>query len=94
MSSNEGLWIERRGRRINSKVKTNKQGEYDYIDEMKLRVYKLDLNVSSPSAPPGPLYRWPGLRVPVKCDTNSKIMSVYIVVFIFDSLIIRLLSWA
>jgi hypothetical protein len=32
---------------MNSKVKTDKQGEYDCIDEKKLRVYKLQLNVSS-----------------------------------------------
>jgi hypothetical protein len=32
---------------MNSKVKTDKQGEYDCIEEIKLRVYKLDVNVSS-----------------------------------------------
>jgi hypothetical protein len=47
-----------------------------------------------PSAPPGPLYRWPGLKVPVGCDINSKVMSIYTVDFIFDSLVFRLLSWA
>jgi hypothetical protein len=31
---------------MNSKLKTDKQGEYDYIDEKKLKVYKLQLNVS------------------------------------------------
>jgi hypothetical protein len=46
MSSDEGLWIRRRGHQMNSRVKTDKQGEYDYIDEKKLRVYKLQLNVS------------------------------------------------
>jgi hypothetical protein len=46
MSSDEGLWIGRRGHRMKSKIKTDKQGEFDCIDETKLRVYKLDLNVS------------------------------------------------
>jgi hypothetical protein len=46
MFLDEGLWIKRRGCRINLKVTTDKQGEYDYIDEKKLRVYKLQLNVS------------------------------------------------
>jgi hypothetical protein len=46
MSSDEGLWIGRRGCWVNSKVNTDKQGKYDYIDEKKLRVYKLQLNVS------------------------------------------------
>jgi hypothetical protein len=32
---------------MNSEVKTDKQGEYDCIDEKKLRVYKLQLYVSS-----------------------------------------------
>jgi hypothetical protein len=30
---------------MNSKVRTDKQGEYDCIDETKLRVYKLGLNM-------------------------------------------------
>jgi hypothetical protein len=46
MSLDEGLWIERRGHQMNSKVKADKQGEYDCIVETKLRVYKFDLNVS------------------------------------------------
>jgi hypothetical protein len=33
--------------RMNSKVKIDKQDEYDCIGERKLRVYQLDLNVSS-----------------------------------------------
>jgi hypothetical protein len=45
-------------------------------------------------APPGPLYRWPGLRVPVGCDTNSKVMPIYIVDSIIKSLVFWLLSWA
>jgi hypothetical protein len=47
MPLDKGLWIGRRGRRMISKVKTDKQGEYDCIDEKKFRVYKLQLNVSS-----------------------------------------------
>jgi hypothetical protein len=47
MSSDERLWIGRRGRQMNSMVKIEKQGKYNCIDEKKLRVYKLQLNVSS-----------------------------------------------
>jgi hypothetical protein len=47
MCLDEGLWIRRRGSQMNLKVKIDKQDEYDCIDETKLRVYKLDLNVSS-----------------------------------------------
>jgi hypothetical protein len=32
---------------MNSKVKSDKQDKYDCIDEKKLRVYKLPLDVSS-----------------------------------------------
>jgi hypothetical protein len=47
MSSDEELWIGGRGHRMNSKVKIDKQGEYACIDEKKLRVYKIQLKVSS-----------------------------------------------
>jgi hypothetical protein len=93
MSSDEGLWIGRRGHRMNSKVRTGKQDKYGCIDVTKLRVYNLGLNMFPRRLLLAP-YRWPGLRVLIGCDTNSKIMLVYIVVFVFDSLILWLLSWA
>jgi hypothetical protein len=45
MSFDEGLSIEGRGASDELKGKEDKQGEYDCIDEKKLRVYKFDLNV-------------------------------------------------
>jgi hypothetical protein len=47
MSLDEGLWIGRRGRQMNLKVKTGKQGESNCIEEKKLRVYKFNLKLSS-----------------------------------------------
>jgi hypothetical protein len=49
-------------RQINSKVKTDKQGKSNYILETKLGLQAKSQCVP-PLAPPGPLYRWPGLRV-------------------------------
>jgi hypothetical protein len=93
MSLDEGLRIEGRGHQMNSKVKIVKQGESNCILDTKLELQAKSQCDLRP-APPGPLYRWPGLRVLVGCDTNSWAMSVYIVVSIFDSIVIWLLSWA
>jgi hypothetical protein len=56
--------------RMNSKVKTDKQGESDYILEAKLGLQAKSQRVP-PLAPAGPLYKWPGLRVLIGYDTNS-----------------------
>jgi hypothetical protein len=50
--------------------KTDKQGKYDCIIETKLGLQAKSQCVP-PSAPLGPLYRWPGPRVLVGNDTNS-----------------------
>jgi hypothetical protein len=41
-----------------------------------------------------PLYRWPGLRILVRFNTNSSLMAVYIEVSLFEYIILRLLTWA
>jgi hypothetical protein len=46
MSLDERLWIGRRGRQMNSKLETGKQGESNCIEETKLRIYKFNLNVT------------------------------------------------
>jgi hypothetical protein len=45
MSSDEVLLIGGRGASDELKDKEDKQGEYDCIDDIKLRVYKFDLNM-------------------------------------------------
>jgi hypothetical protein len=69
---------------MNSKVKqTNKTN--------LIVLMRQNLGLQCPLAgSPSPLYRWPSPRVLIGCHTNSLDMSIYIIVSIFDFIVLRL----
>jgi hypothetical protein len=77
----EGLRIERRGRRMNSKVNIRQTRRGLMCIENK-RVAQLTQSQSVPGRPLlAPLYRWPGLEDPVGFNTNYNVCIWYHLVF-------------
>jgi hypothetical protein len=69
----EGLRIEGRGRRTNSKVKVS-QTRRDYACIENKRGTQLTQSQSIPGWPLlAPIYRWPGLKDPVGFNTNYSV---------------------
>jgi hypothetical protein len=66
----EGLRIGGIGRRMNSKVKVNRN---KCISKVNLGVQPGLLSICPTPSPPGPIYRWPGLEDRVGSDTDYNI---------------------
>jgi hypothetical protein len=77
----EGLRIEGRGRQMNSKVKVSKT-RLDYACIENKRGAQLAQSQSVPGRPLlAPIYRWPGLKDPVRFNTNYSVRIRYQLVF-------------
>jgi hypothetical protein len=77
----EGLRIKGRGRRMNSKVKVS-QTRRDYACIENKRGTQLAYSQSVPGRPLlAPIYRWPGLKDPIRFDTNYSVCIRYHLVF-------------